>query len=1282
MQSGDKQMPLKTTFYTSIFLYSFCFLVSANAIRSGSDHQKKTPLSIKPPAINERVEVKPQLPSDIANDDGDQYISNPISIYNGNKRETQTDVSITTPIANGLTFTRYYNSRLEHNNALGFGWSHQFGDVITYIEFNGANYLRITKANGWHVFFAEETGGRWGGAFKERTHLMAENDGYTWFHRDGTRYHFSLPGELTLGAVDRLTWVEDVHGNRQTFAYDTAERLQSITDAASGRILTFHYNTDNRIAHISGPVTAAVSDGFWVHYGYDTNENLTSVTYADGSGFTYEYNDTNDPHNLTEKRDKLDHVLATWTYDVFDRAYVSTTRDGRGVTIDYLGEGLVKVTNAYGKTRTYHIRKIGGIKRITQIDDAQGCSSCGDQTVRYVYDDDLRVTEKEYANGAIDQFSNFDANGRAQTVVENVGTALSKTIYYTYHPVTGQMLSQAEPSVLGSGNKVVIYDYDDDGNDTPNENPGPLMIRMIERGFTYGTGGTMVPYETITAFQHNDKGQLLSIDGPLPGSQDTVSYNYDAINGNLLAMTQPMVGTTTYANHDGAGNPGTMTDVNGVVTQYTYDGQNRLLISRTARVTTSRSYSTAGDLQTVTDGEGRMITYHYDTTHGRLEKVSDALGNSLRYQYDANGNRIEDGAFDTGGTRRRYTRYDYQHPQWAGKLYQTIHPDGSAITYDYDAMGNRTSVINELNRPTIYGHDLRNRLFQVIEPGSVTTGYDYNPQDHLIRVTDAKGNVTEYTTDDIGRVVKVVSPDTHTTLYEYDEADNLNSKTDAKGITTTYLYDTLNRLTHIVYPNPAENVTLNYDAGTNGKGRVTTMTDRSGSTDFLYNPAGQVIRETRIMEGVTYITEYTYDDAGNLQTIIHPSGRVVIYLRDNAGQITGTTVDGQSITGQVAYLPFGPTTGMTLGAGILEINRVFDERYQLTQNTAGSITDYHYTRDPVGNIVSITGVGEPNATGGTTNYNHQGNRLIEASGQEAAQYTYDDNGNVISDGARTFVYNQNNRLIRVEQGGNVLGEYAYDGLERRVKKTVSGTTTHYHYDLMGNLIAQTSSDGTPFRDVFYQNGERVAMEIYGARAGTYYFLNDHLGTPHTLIDESAQVVWQAAYLPFGKAQIMTETIENHFRFPGQYYDFETGLHYNWHRYYDPNLGRYLRADPIGLEGEINLFQYVQNNPVNLFDLKGLKGCGPGSGFWEWVIPDNPFGFNFESCCDKHDECYGCKGKAQKKTRRDCDIQFCKCLVKKCLNYNALFKHCPSVEYCLFTATFGGRSFEKGRKCCP
>ena len=146
----------------------------------------------------------------------------------------------------------------------------------------------------------------------------------------------------------------------------------------------------------------------------------------------------------------------------------------------------------------------------------------------------------------------------------------------------------------------------------------------------------------------------------------------------------------------------------------------------------------------------------------------------------------------------------------------------------------------------------------------------------------------------------------------------------------------------------------------------------------------------------------------------------------------------------------------------------------------------------------------------------------------------------------------------------LIAEYAYDGLARRVKKTVAGSTTLFHYDRQANLIAETRADGTPLRDIIYMDGERIAMKLYGDQAGIYYFLNDHLGTPHMVINATGQIVWHAAYLPFGQAQILTEKITNNFRFPGQYFDPETGLHYNYFRYYDPKTGRYMTPDPIGL----------------------------------------------------------------------------------------------------------------------
>jgi RHS repeat-associated protein len=123
----------------------------------------------------------------------------------------------------------------------------------------------------------------------------------------------------------------------------------------------------------------------------------------------------------------------------------------------------------------------------------------------------------------------------------------------------------------------------------------------------------------------------------------------------------------------------------------------------------------------------------------------------------------------------------------------------------------------------------------------------------------------------------------------------------------------------------------------------------------------------------------------------------------------------------------------------------------------------------------------------------------------------------------------------------------------------------------------------------------------------YYFINDHLGTPQKLLDENAGVVWSADYKPFGEADVNVSIFANQFRLPGQYFDAETGLHYNWFRYYDPSTGRYLRADPIGLAGmDPNIYGYVLNDPVNAIDPLGLwSAWGGGSIIGAW----GPWGRN-------------------------------------------------------------------------
>jgi RHS repeat-associated protein len=139
------------------------------------------------------------------------------------------------------------------------------------------------------------------------------------------------------------------------------------------------------------------------------------------------------------------------------------------------------------------------------------------------------------------------------------------------------------------------------------------------------------------------------------------------------------------------------------------------------------------------------------------------------------------------------------------------------------------------------------------------------------------------------------------------------------------------------------------------------------------------------------------------------------------------------------------------------------------------------------------------------------------------------------------------------------------------------------------LIAESSSSGTIKAEYVYVNGQPLA-KIEGN--DIYYYHNDHLGTSVMMTDSSGTTVWEGDFKPFGEEHSVTGSIINNLRFPGQYFDAETELHYNYYRDYNPVIGRYVEADPSGIErGENHLFIYVGNNTVNLIDPRGLLAGG-------------------------------------------------------------------------------------------
>jgi len=257
----------------------------------------------------------------------------------------------------------------------------------------------------------------------------------------------------------------------------------------------------------------------------------------------------------------------------------------------------------------------------------------------------------------------------------------------------------------------------------------------------------------------------------------------------------------------------------------------------------------------------------------------------------------------------------------------------------------------------------------------------------------------------------------------------------------------------------------------------------------------------------------------------------------------------------------------------------------------------------------------------TKNYAHDANGRVTSDG--TFTYSYDDEGNLLAQESvsekMTLGYDAEGRLVSVQKFDKngatwvltTSATYAYDPMGRRISKTIIlspisniPSTTFYHSNAFG-LCGEYDSTGNLLKSYGYAPGsgwstDPLFMKVVSPPAGSgqsavfsyLYFHNDALGTPHALTDKAGQIVWSAQYDEFGAAQIAstggtssTSSVVCNLRFPGQYFDTETGLHYNFHRYYDPALGRYITEDPI--RDGLNWYAYAGSNPGNNIDPEGL-----------------------------------------------------------------------------------------------
>jgi RHS repeat-associated protein len=1014
----------------------------------------------------------------------------------------------------------------------------------------------------------------------------------------------------------------DALGRTTTFIYDELNRIISTTDPI-GNTTTSEYSPDGTLASRTDPMgqtttytyddlkrLVAVTDpmGNTTTPTYDEVGNVAATTDALGRTTTYEYDALN---RLIRQTDPLGGAMEHF-YDQVGNRLQTIDPNGQATTYAYDAlNRLVSVTDALGNSATYGYDSVGNRTRVT---DGNG------QPTRFYYDDLDRLIYTYDPLGNSTEVS-YDALGNVRSRTDANGN----TTTFTYD-VLNRLVQQTDP--LGG---ETSYAYDAVGNQVSvtdaNGNATTTTHDALNRAVSVTDPNSNTSTTTYDAI-----GNILAASDALG---NTTTYAYDALN-RQVAFTDPLGNTTEYA-YDAVGNRISMTDAEGVVTRYEYDELGRLSAveenfqggvasDHETNVRTEYAYDPVGNRLAIEDANGHVTTFFYDDVN-RLVSETDPIGNTTDYAYDAVGNRIS--LTDAEGFTTSFVYDD------ANRLTTIDYPEPDVdVTFSYDAAGDRVAMTDGLGSTT-WGYDALNRATEITDPFNGTVSYAYDPLGNRTSLGYPDGRTVDYTFDAANLLIEVSDWDSQVTIYTYDAANRLETVALPNGVVSTYRYDDAGRLIELRHA--AGVVTISsfgytYDAVGNRLQVVEVMREpgplpehyvflplvmngaQAGGPPFAGGEATSTLAPATVdvpsqTETASPTTELTGTPLPPLtQTgtwTPTPSTETATPLvtptatSTPAPSPTGTADPTYELTpsppststpfltgsagaiGSVRMAPLAQTNTQTrslLQGSVISrtIDYSYDPLYRLTAADYDDGTFFHYAYDAVGNRLTQ----ETHEATNTYLYD-DANRLIEVDG---VPYTWDDNGNLLSDGVSDYSYDHANRLSSIVQGPDVY-TFAYNGLGDRLQQTVNGDAVDYTLDLNGGLT-QVLSDGI---SAYLYGVGRIAEKQPG---GWQYHLGDALGSVRQLADASVNIVLTRSYEPFGDPLLKTGTGSSIYAFAGEQRD-GTGLVYLRARYYGPAFGRFLTRDVW--EGDpnepmsFNAWAYVQENPVNLSDPRGEYG---------------------------------------------------------------------------------------------
>ena len=955
------------------------------------------------------------------------------------------------------------------------------------------------------------------------------------YERVKRRYHVSIEhpggGQQILSYDHRGRLIRNTLGGLSVYSIERISDSQDKATDARGLTTITHYNSARQATRIIHP------DGSSEESQYNHAGRKTAHRSASGTQSTWRYDARGNETEHIEAQGAPEQRTTRSTYDEWGQKTSATTGAGDGKGADAATERFTYDTNG----------------NITAHTDAAG------HTTHYTHNNQGQILTETDPLGNTTSYQ-YDAAGNLLKVTDALGNATS-----TQYDGLGRVTA-----ITSAEGRTLTVRRDSAGR------PLAISAGQDSISLTYNTLGLpeAISQPAGGAWQasYDKMGRIASLTDP---AGNAIRYEYGEADSPLAGLLTK-IHWPTYSESYQYDQRSRQTAVTQHLGEQGKEGEERTQSQR-------RSYGADGQLLASFDAEENATLYSYDAL-GRLTKTTDPLGGETIQTWDAKDNLLT--LTDAEGNTHRF-EYDA-----AGRLTKETRPLGGSTTYEWDAAGRLIKRTDAEGATRIYTWDAAGRLIKEEHKAagqtaqgtleqSITYTYDKDGLLSAYQQTDAQGNLissASYQRDSQGRITSTDTtyakaggaPLSFHTEQGHTADGQPASLTYPDGSQQSYTYSQ-GQLASITTP---ANEAITYSSYNWLAPRLITMPGASTGIvwDALLRPRHQ---STNADGNVLASRSYDYNQLGNITTIAGDSGSTS-YAYDKLGRLTDAAPnDKHKLLGlpeeKYLYDKVGNRTASGHQNGLWNYN----EDNQLTSYPR------YFTTLADGNVMNEDIAVSYTATG----------------------HTKEEKG---LNWQRQYSYNAAERLSKVEDNrSGASASYRYDPFGRRISKTITqgkvSTTTYYIYGEHG-LMAEADETGKLTKAYgFHPDAQSSGLwstnpvwqadvkngKLTDEQTQWHYLHTDHLGTPFMATNKQGQRTWRAYQQAFGEAVIDKDaTTTVNLRFPGQYFDEETGTHYNFQRDYSPYTGRYLQADPIGLNGGLNLYRYAYNSPLMYMDPEG------------------------------------------------------------------------------------------------